>query len=916
MRRLILALLAVSCVLPLANAYANPVNNIPPEVIIPTGRHVAVNEELVCDPGSWTGIVNHFNDEWVSNGRVVSSGQGDSAYKIKTTDEGHEIWCIVTAEGNSGEDTIVESINSFIVPGGSPQEEVHNKTPPELSGEPAVGKTLTCKEGTWSGNPTPTLTVKWLRGEGEPIPGATGATYVVTSEDAGDTLECKVTASNGVGSEVSKLSNSVTIPAEAPANKERPTVKGEQDVGGKLTCQPGKWTGTEPIVFTYQWLKDGSSVGDTSSIFKVEREDEGQSIACEVTATNASGVPATARSEPVSISFGLLESIEPPTITGTTKVGSTLECSTGTWNGDPTGFKYQWLKETETEPKETIGTATKATFTVLSNDAGDSLYCQVTAERGSSSLSRTSAPVTIPRGSGAGAPKEESGSKPELIGETSGEASVGETLTCKPGNWSGSPRFSYAWRRLSEKNAIGGADKATYEVQGADQGHALVCIVTAANGEGQATAESEPLPVKGLAPENRSLPEILPAGAPHVGETLACTEGQWSAAPPPAFTYQWLLEGSEQVGVGASYVVTASDRGHRLSCVVTAENGVGSPVHATSASVAVPGSVPEDTEQPSISGTPTLGSTLTCAAGTWGGAPEPTYTYQWLVQGEEIAGATTATFSVQSADRGFVLSCRVTASNREGNASATSKGVHVPGARPEDLEQPSVSGNAGVGQTLTCVKGVWNGKPPPEFKYQWLREGVAIAAAGSSDTHTVEAADIGHLLTCDVLATNVEGSVEAESSNGVVIAGHTAPPKVEPSIDPGVKTVLPTAAEIRASLERQLSSVVGVAHLKSVIKVGGYAFSFTAPEAGTLELQWTQAPTKGAHGSAKRKPLVLARSSTPFTGARKGMVSLKLTRLGREALKGKKRISLTVTATFLIPHERPVIWSGTLVLAS
>jgi len=45
-------------------------------------------------------------------------------------------------------------------------------------------------------------------------------------------------------------------------------------------------------------------------------------------------------------------------------------------------------------------------------------------------------------------------------------------------------------------------------------------------------------------------------------------------------------------------------------------------------------------------------------------------------------------------------------------------------------------------------------------------------------------------------------------------------------------------------------------------------------------------------------------------------VSLKLTRLGREALKGKKRISLTVTATFLIPHAHPVIWTGTLVLAS
>jgi hypothetical protein len=285
------------------------------------------------------------------------------------------------------------------------------------------------------------------------------------------------------------------------------------------------------------------------------------------------------------------------------------------------------------------------------------------------------------------------------------------------------------------------------------------------------------------------------------------------------------------------------------------------------------------------------------------------------LRGEEIAGATASTFSVQSADRGLVLSCSVTATNREGSTSAVSKGVHVPGVRPEYLEAPFVSGNASVGQTLTCMKGIWNGKPPPEFKYQWLREGVAIGAAELLDTHTVETADVGHLLTCNVIATNVEATVEAESSNGVVIVSHTAPPKVETPFGTGIKPVLPTTAEIRASLARQLASLSSGAHIKSVIKVGGYAFSFTAPEAGTLELQWAQAPTKGAHGSAKKKPVVVARSSTPFTGARKGKVSLKLTRQGRQLLEGKKRISLTVTATFEIPHASRVSWTGTVVLA-
>jgi hypothetical protein len=918
-RRLILALLAVSCVLPIADAEAKFVDNVPPEVAVQAGGRVvegrvAVGERLVCDPGSWTGGASEFAYEWVSGNQVVSSGLKDDVYKVVPKDEGHVIFCIVTAvAGNPAEDVTEESSNSLTVEGGVPQEEPRNTTPPELSGEAAVGKTLTCKEGTWTGNPTPTLTVKWLRGE-EPIPSATGPTYVVKSEDAGHSLRCKVTASNDVG-EASKLSNSVTIPAEAPANIKRPVIGGQQEVGHTLTCQPGTWSGTEPIVYEYKWLKKGSSVG-VGAQFQVVREDEGQSLTCEVTASNATGIPATASSEPVKIEFSMLESLEPPVITGTVKFPGELKCSTGTWSGDPTAFKYQWLREGEAEIKEAIAGATEATYDIQGNDVGDSLYCQVTAERGSSSASRTSAPVTVPRGSGTGAPKLVSPPKIEV----SGEASVGKTLTCNPGSWSagswsGSPRFSYVWRRSSEQNPIDGADEATYVVQSADRGHSLRCIVTAANEEGQATGESEPLAVKGLAPENLILPEILPAGTSAVGETLACTEGRWEAAPIATFTYRWLLEGSEQVGVGASYVVTASDRGHRLSCVVTAENGVGAPVQAASASVAVPGSAPEDIDQPSISGTLTVGSTLTCAPGKWSGAPEPTYTYQWLLRGEEIVGATAATFNVQNVDRGVVLSCRVTATNREGSGSAASQGVHVPGVRPENLEAPFVSGSAGVGQTLTCGKGVWNGKPPPEFKYQWLREGVAIGAAETADTHTVETADVGHLLTCNVIATNVEGAVEAESSNGVVIASHTAPPKVETPITT-VKPVLPTAAEIRASLARQIASFVDGARIKSVIKVGGYKFSFTAPEAGTLELQWKQAPAKGAHGSAKRKPVVIARSSTLFTGARKGTVSLKLTRQGRQLLKGKKRISLTVTATFAIPHASPVSWSGTIVLVS
>jgi hypothetical protein len=70
----------------------------------------------------------------------------------------------------------------------------------------------------------------------------------------------------------------------------------------------------------------------------------------------------------------------------------------------------------------------------------------------------------------------------------SGTAAVGQTLTCDPGTWSGSPTFAYEWRR--DGTPITGATGATYNVAAADAGHSLVCHVTGTNSAGSTTADS------------------------------------------------------------------------------------------------------------------------------------------------------------------------------------------------------------------------------------------------------------------------------------------------------------------------------------------------------------------------------------------------------------------------------------------
>lgn len=87
------------------------------------------------------------------------------------------------------------------------------------------------------------------------------------------------------------------------------------------------------------------------------------------------------------------------------------------------------------------------------------------------------------------------------------------------------------------------------------------------------------------------------------------------------------------------------------------------------------GTAPVNTIAPVISGSTSVGSTLTTTTGTWTGTPVISYTYQWYRGASQIVGATNSTYVLVSADVSNSIKCRVTATNAFGSANADSNSI-------------------------------------------------------------------------------------------------------------------------------------------------------------------------------------------------------------------------------------------------
>ena len=185
------------------------------------------------------------------------------------------------------------------------------------------------------------------------------------------------------------------------------------------------------------------------------------------------------------------------------------------------------------------------------------------------------------------------------------------------------------------------------------------------------------------------------------------------------------------------------------------------------------GSAPVNTVAPVVSGTATIGQTLSTTNGTWTGAPAPTFTYQWQRVTTNISGATSSTYVLVAADVGNTIRCVVKATNTiapsgvTANSNSTaSVAAIVPGAPTIGTATATNNTTATVDYTAPVSDG---GATITSYTATSSPSGITgtLSQAGSG-TITISGLTLGTPYTFTVTATNSAGTSAASAASNSV----------------------------------------------------------------------------------------------------------------------------------------------------
>ena len=745
-----------------------------------------------------------FSYQWVSYNGTTNTDirrATDAAYTLTTADQGKTIKVRVSFTDRGGYAESLTSAESQAVTNNDSASNTPATGLPTISGTAQVGETLTVNTSgidDADGMSGAVFSYQWLANDAE-ITGATSDTYTLVDADFDKAVKVRVIFNDDDDNEETLTSAATAAVAAETAVPDAPqSLNVSPDDTGTLdvSWEAPSSDGGSPITgYKVQW-KSGSEDYDGSAGSTRQAEITDPASRTHTITGLTDGVEYTVR---VIAANDVGDSPPSDEATGTPRETTPPELSTATVDGTTLTLIYdEALDEASGLAADAFSVAVVGTGRAVDgvSVAGDTVT--LTLASAVTAADTVTVSYTAPTDAAAPRIQDEAGNPAASFSDQdvenntpppantpatgaptiSGTAQVGETLTAETRDIEDDDGldnavFTYQW--LANGADIAGATSDTYTLVEADAGLTIkvkVSFFDDKNNRETLTSEATATVVTPLTAEFQDAPDK------HLGTGVFTFDIAFSE--PISIGYVTLRDDSLDVTNGSAtkakrvngqsdlWKITVepdSDADVTVVLPITEDCAAQDAVCtrdgtklSNRSELTVPGPAAANspaTGAPIISGTARVGETLT--VDTSGiddadGMSGAVFSYQWLADGVDIAGATSDTYTLVDADFDKAVKVRVIFNDDDDNEETlTSEPTAAVAAKPNSpaTGAPIISGTARVGETLTVdTSGIddADGMSGAVLSYQWLANEVNIDTdiAGATDpTYTLVADDVG-----------------------------------------------------------------------------------------------------------------------------------------------------------------------------
>ncbi|KAF0199124.1 MAG: NHL repeat containing protein [Bacteroidetes bacterium] len=396
--------------------------------------------------------------QWKVNGNP--SGTGAYTFTTSTLNNNDVVTCVITSSITclTAPTATSNPVTVYVTSNVTPSVTISSNQTTLCAGSPV---TFTAYPVNGGSNPA----FQW-RLNGNPVYGATSATYTTSSLANNDIVSCQITSNAPCLVTPSAVSSgiSVTVLPTVPASvsitaSQTSTCSGETITFTAIPLNGG----TNPA---YQWMKNGNIInGATGPVFIVNNLVNNDVITCSMTSNASCPVPAVAISNAIMIS---VSSPVTPAITITASQTTICTGTTVTFTANPvnggTNPTFQWYKN-----GNQVSGATQMVYITNELNNNDQISCAMVSNAACiTTPNATSNTLTITISTGVTPTVVISADQNPACHNTP------VTFTAVPANGGSSPQ----WQWFKNNNLINGALSAVYTTDLLESGDAIHCEMT------------------------------------------------------------------------------------------------------------------------------------------------------------------------------------------------------------------------------------------------------------------------------------------------------------------------------------------------------------------------------------------------------------------------------------------------------